>query len=97
MATREALEQRCQALGLPMVAPLDPVNDALSALLGQQAKNKPGRQHVLDAACGPGLYAEELLRRRRASSGSTTPPTDATAGTGTPTNGKITTDTSTTS
>ncbi|SEJ64897.1 hypothetical protein SAMN05428950_102393 [Sphingomonas sp. OV641] len=49
-ATRDALEQRCQALGLPMVAPLDPVNDALSALLGQQAKNKPGRQHVLDAA-----------------------------------------------
>ena len=49
-ATRSALEQRCHSLGLPMVAPLDPVNDALSALLGQQAKNKPGRQHVLDAA-----------------------------------------------
>ena len=49
-ATRRALEQRCQSLGLPLVAPLDPVNDALSALLGQQAKNKPGRQHVLDAA-----------------------------------------------
>lgn len=49
-ATRRALEQRCQALGLPLVAPLDPVNDALSALLGQQAKARPGRQHVLDAA-----------------------------------------------
>ncbi|OWK29146.1 pyruvate, water dikinase regulatory protein [Sphingomonas mucosissima] len=49
-ATRDALEQRCHSLGLPMVAPLDPVNDALSALLGQTAKNKPGRQHVLDAA-----------------------------------------------
>ncbi len=48
--TRRILEQRCQTLGLPMVAPLDPVNDALSALLGQQAKGKPGRQHVLDAA-----------------------------------------------
>ena len=48
--TRRALEQRCQALGLPMVAPLDPVNDALSQLLGQQAKARPGRQHVLDAA-----------------------------------------------
>src|SRR3546814_14186820 len=30
--------------------PLDPVNDALSAMLGQQAKARPGRQHVLDAA-----------------------------------------------
>src|SRR5690606_33739164 len=44
------LEQRCQALGLPTVAPLDPVNDALSGLLGQQAKARPGRQHVLDAS-----------------------------------------------
>jgi regulator of PEP synthase PpsR (kinase-PPPase family) len=49
-ATRRILEQRCLALGLPAVAPLDPVNDALSALLGQQAKARPGRQHVLDAA-----------------------------------------------
>ena len=49
-ATRRVLEARCQALGLPMVAPLDPVTDALSAMLGQQAKARPGRQHVLDAA-----------------------------------------------
>ncbi|MBB3348118.1 MULTISPECIES: pyruvate, water dikinase regulatory protein [Sphingomonas] len=48
--TRAALENRCRALGLPTVAPLDPVNDALSMLLGQQAKARPGRQHVLDAA-----------------------------------------------
>lgn len=48
--TRGALEQRCQALGLPMVAPLDRVTDALSDLLGQQAKGRPGRQHALDAA-----------------------------------------------
>jgi len=48
--TRRTLEQRCRTLGLPSVAPLDPVNDALSALLGQQAKARPGRQHVLDAA-----------------------------------------------
>ena len=48
--TRAMLEQRCRALGLPAVAPLDPVNDALSALLGQRAKARPGRQHVLDAA-----------------------------------------------
>ncbi len=49
-ATRKILETRCHQLGLPTVAPLDPVNDALSALLGQQAKARPGRQHVLDAA-----------------------------------------------
>jgi len=49
-ATRRILETRCRALGLPTVAPLDPVNDALSGLLGVQAKARPGRQHVLDAA-----------------------------------------------
>lgn len=49
-AMRSSLETRCRALGLPAVAPLDPVNDALSALLGQQAHARPGRQHVLDAA-----------------------------------------------
>ena len=47
---RATLEQRCRALGLPAVAPLDGVNDALSGLLGQQAKARPGRQHMLDAA-----------------------------------------------
>ena len=47
---RRALETRCRALGLPAVAPLDPVNDALSNLLGQQAKARPGRQHVRPAA-----------------------------------------------
>ena len=49
-ATRRTLEQRCAALGLPSVAALDPVSDALTALLGQPAKPRPGRQHVLDAA-----------------------------------------------
>ena len=48
--TRHILETRCHQLGLPTVAPLDPVNDALSSMLGQQAKARPGRQHVLDAA-----------------------------------------------
>lgn len=47
---RATLEQRCRTLGLPAVAPLDGVNDALSGLLGQQAKARPGRQHMLDAA-----------------------------------------------
>ncbi|MGL5838754.1 MAG: pyruvate, water dikinase regulatory protein [Sphingorhabdus sp.] len=49
-AMRKKLEERCQALGLPTIAALDAVTDALSAMLGQQAKARPGRQHVLDAA-----------------------------------------------
>ena len=48
--TRCILEGRCAQLGLPVVAPLDPVTDALSGLLGQTAKARPGRQHALDAA-----------------------------------------------
>ncbi|MDB5661870.1 MAG: synthetase regulatory protein [Sphingomonas bacterium] len=47
---RRKLEMRCHALGLSTVAPLDPVTEALSRLLGQQAKARPGRQHILDAA-----------------------------------------------
>ena len=47
---RRRVEIRCHALGLPAVAALDPVLDALSHVLGQQAKAKPGRQHIQDAA-----------------------------------------------
>ncbi len=49
-AIRKRLETHCAAMGLPAVAPLDGVNDALSGLLGQEAKARPGRQHALDAA-----------------------------------------------
>jgi regulator of PEP synthase PpsR (kinase-PPPase family) len=48
--TRRTLEQRCRALGLPAVAPLDEVTHALSDMLGQTAVARPGRQHALDAA-----------------------------------------------
>jgi [pyruvate, water dikinase]-phosphate phosphotransferase / [pyruvate, water dikinase] kinase len=47
---RRTLEARCRSMGLPAIAPLDPVNHALSSLLGQEAKARPGRQHMLDAA-----------------------------------------------
>ncbi len=47
---RRTLESRCRAMGLPAVAPLDTVNHALSNLLGQEMKARPGRQHTLDAA-----------------------------------------------
>lgn len=47
---RGALEQRCRVAGLPHVAPLDSVFEALQRLLGQEVKARPGRQHALDAA-----------------------------------------------
>ena len=47
---RRTLEARCRAMGLPAIAPLDHVSHALSGMLGQQAKARPGRQHMLDAA-----------------------------------------------
>ncbi len=47
---RRELENRCRAAGLPVVAPMDAVSNALSSLLGQEAKARPGRQHMLDAA-----------------------------------------------
>ncbi|MEM1133491.1 MAG: pyruvate, water dikinase regulatory protein [Pseudomonadota bacterium] len=48
--TRRKLERQCRTLGLPAVPALDAVTDALSNLLGQEAKTRPGRQHILDAA-----------------------------------------------
>ena len=47
---RTRLETRCHALGITAVSALDPVIDALSHMLGQQAHARPGRQHILDAA-----------------------------------------------
>ncbi len=47
---RRKLEQRCRALNLPAIAALDQVTDALSNMLGQAAKARPGRQHLMDAA-----------------------------------------------
>ena len=47
---RRKLETRTRAMGLPAVSALDPVIDALSRLLGMEAKERPGGQHTLDAA-----------------------------------------------
>ena len=47
---RARLERECRRLGLPVVPALDTVTDALSNMLGQEAKARPGRQHILDAA-----------------------------------------------
>ncbi len=50
LAMRAKLEERCRVLGLPAVAALDAVTDALSAILGREALARPGRQHALDDA-----------------------------------------------
>jgi [pyruvate, water dikinase]-phosphate phosphotransferase / [pyruvate, water dikinase] kinase len=47
---RKSFEDRCHALGMPTIAALDPVTDALSTLLGKRAQGRPGRQHALDDA-----------------------------------------------
>ena len=49
-AVRGRLERRLHALDLPSVAALDPVMAGLSKVLGQVAKQRPGRQHAMDAA-----------------------------------------------
>jgi regulator of PEP synthase PpsR (kinase-PPPase family) len=47
---RRDLEQKTRRRGIHAVSVLDPVTHALSAVLGQEAKGRPGRQHALDAA-----------------------------------------------
>ncbi len=47
---RRKLENKCRALGLPHVAALDAVTDAMSNILGQETRNRPGRKHILDDA-----------------------------------------------
>ncbi len=48
--TRARLEEQCRVLDLPAIAALDQVTGALEDLLGQQAKARPGRQHLMDDA-----------------------------------------------
>ena len=47
---RRQLEDLCRGQGLPAIAPLDPVTDIMSSILGKTKLTRPGRQHVLDAA-----------------------------------------------
>lgn len=49
-ALRKKLEKFCRAIGMPYLAPLDAVTDALSNILGQETSNRPGRKHILDEA-----------------------------------------------
>lgn len=45
---RHLLHERCQRLGIPCVAVLDPVMSALTQLLGSAGKPQIGRQHAMD-------------------------------------------------
>src|SRR3954453_10617366 len=47
---RRELEQKTRRRGIYAVSVLDPAVPALSAVLGREAKGRPGRQHALDAA-----------------------------------------------
>jgi hypothetical protein len=49
-AVRARLEEQARAMGLPAVSVLDGVTEALSRILGRAAADRPGRQHVMDAA-----------------------------------------------
>jgi regulator of PEP synthase PpsR (kinase-PPPase family) len=47
---RERLQGRCEELGVPCVAVLDPIIRSLSSYLGLTAKGVPGLQHAMDDA-----------------------------------------------
>lgn len=47
---RRELERKCRQRKINAVSVLDPVIDALTAVSGQAAQGRPGRQHALDAA-----------------------------------------------
>lgn len=45
---RAPLQEHCRRLQVPSIPILDPVIGALTAYLGSQSRNLPGRQHTLD-------------------------------------------------
>ncbi len=47
---RKALQDKCEALGVPCVPVLDPIIRSLSSYLGLRAQRVPGLQHALDDA-----------------------------------------------
>lgn len=47
---RDALEQGCAKRGIPTLAVLDPVIQAVGRFLDREAQGLPGRQHAMDAA-----------------------------------------------
>ena len=48
--TRQHLEDKCRSIGIRAIPVLDEVTHALESQLGQEAKGRPGRQHLMDEA-----------------------------------------------
>ncbi len=48
-SVRERLELRCAALGIPVIAVMDPILAGLERLVGMPARARPGGQHRMDA------------------------------------------------
>ncbi len=60
---RERLQTRCEELGIPCVAVLDPIIRSLSSYLGLTAKGVPGLQHAMDDAYFKRVSAVDFAMR----------------------------------
>ncbi len=60
---RKRLTDRCDELGVPCVAVLDPIIHSLSSYLGMHAKGVPGLQHVMDDAYFKRVNAVDFAMR----------------------------------
>lgn len=60
---RARLQDRCEELGIPCVAVLDPIIRSLSSYLGLTAKGVPGLQHTMDDAYFKRVSAVDFAMR----------------------------------
>ncbi len=60
---RMRLQERCDELGVPCVAVLDPIIHSLSTYLGTHAKGVPGLQHAMDDAYFKRVAAVDFAMR----------------------------------
>lgn len=60
---RDRLQQRCDDLGIPCVAVMDPIMRGLSSYLGKDAKGVPGLQHAMDDAYFKRVEAVDFAMR----------------------------------
>ncbi len=60
---RERLSERCEQLGVPCVAVLDPIIRGLSSYLGVHAQGVPGLQHTMDDAYFQRISALDFAMR----------------------------------
>ncbi len=60
---RARLTEKCEELGVPCVAVLDPIIHSLSSYLGEHAKGVPGLQHTMDDAYFKRVSAVDFAMR----------------------------------